>query len=155
MLAMRSSAVGIAAVAMVNAAAANTNMNGEYTIANPGLKAFARTSNMSHYAGGGSPVEYFDVYSPPIRSRYGQTFWTMMDAVPLPKEIVERFDGKTMAITGVRSLQGCAALSTSQLSNEAALLRSTSRTRCSSRSRASPTSPCPSPGRTTTTLSII
>ena len=40
--------------------------------------------------------------SPPIRSRYGQTFWTMMDAVPLPKEIVERFDGKTMAITGVR-----------------------------------------------------
>ena len=74
MLAIRSSAVGIAvvamlaiAVAMVNAAAANTNMNGEYTIANPGLKAFARTSNMSHYAGGGSPVEYFDVCAcPPI-----------------------------------------------------------------------------------------
>ena len=92
------------AAAMVNAAATTPNMNGEYTIANPGLKAFARTSNMSHYAGGGSPVEYFDVYSPPIRSRYGQTFWTMMDAVPLPKEIVERFDGKTMAITGVCSL---------------------------------------------------
>ena len=36
-----------------------------------GGKNFKRLSNLSHYADG-SAVEYFDVYSPPIRSRYGQ-----------------------------------------------------------------------------------
>ena len=34
-----------------------------------------------------------------------QVFWTMMDGVPLPDDIVKRFDGKTMAITGYESDQ--------------------------------------------------
>jgi hypothetical protein len=79
-------------------------VQGPYTIANP-AGAFKRLTNMSHYDGSGSPVEYFDVYSPPIRSRYGQTFWTMMAAVPLPAAIQKRFDGKVMAITGYESDQ--------------------------------------------------
>jgi hypothetical protein len=95
--------------ALASAALSDANMNGEYLLGNnAGGKAgssFARLSNMSHYDSSGTPVEYFDVYSPPIRSRYGQTFWTMMDAVPLPREIVERFDGRVMAITGYESDQ--------------------------------------------------
>ena len=72
------------------------------------------------YEGG---VEYFDVYSPLIETRYSQVYWTMMcgaahppsvlctalrwltvscgrPPVKLPADIVARFDGKTMAITG-------------------------------------------------------
>lgn len=49
--------------------------------------------------------EYFDVYSPPIRSQYAQVFWSMMEPVPLPEEIVKRFTNKTMAITGYESDQ--------------------------------------------------
>merc|ERR1719334_3053548 len=50
-------------------------------------------------------VEYFDVYSPPISSRYGEVFWTMMDPVPLDEDIVKRFAGKTMAIVGYETDQ--------------------------------------------------
>merc|ERR1711892_196367 len=48
----------------------------------------------------GKDVEYFDAYSPPISTKYGEVFWTMMDPVPLDKELVERFSGKTMAVVG-------------------------------------------------------
>eukprot|EP01050_Picozoa_sp_SAG11_P026865 SAG11_NODE_6590_length_1282_cov_1.919696_2_plen_190_part_00 len=81
-------------LAALAATAGAANMNGEYVIGNPvtnSAKSFARLTNMSHFDDSGTKVEFFDVYSPPIRSRYGQTFWTMMDAVPLPKEIIERF----------------------------------------------------------------
>ena len=73
-------------------------------------KAFSTQS--ADYDGG---VEYFDVYSPEIRTRYSQVFWTMMDAVPLPPDLVARFDGKVMAITGSEMDQvgGCNILSDS------------------------------------------
>lgn len=50
--------------------------------------------------------EFFDVYSKPIRTRYGEVinvFNFSADApstVPLPAEIVRRFNGSVMAITG-------------------------------------------------------
>jgi hypothetical protein len=44
--------------------------------------------------------EFFDVYSPPLKSEYAQVIWRMMPSVPLPPEIVARFQNKTMAIRG-------------------------------------------------------
>lgn len=44
--------------------------------------------------------EFFDVYSPPITSRYAMVYWTMMKPVPLPDNIVKRFDNKNIAIVG-------------------------------------------------------
>ena len=45
-------------------------------------------------------VEYFDVYSPPITSRYADVYWTMMDPVRLPQNIIDRFDNKVLPIVG-------------------------------------------------------
>ena len=44
--------------------------------------------------------EYFDVYAPEIATHYGEVFWTSQGNQPLPKEIVERFKDKVIAITG-------------------------------------------------------
>lgn len=41
-----------------------------------------------------------EVYSPPITSLYSQVFWTGLDAVPLPSDIVNRYDGRGMAVVG-------------------------------------------------------
>merc|ERR1719433_838916 len=75
------------------------NMNGEYILSStPGgdpSKPFP--TQYKDYPGG---TEYFDVWSPPIKSLYSQVFWTRLPTVPLPKEIVERFDGKAMAVVG-------------------------------------------------------
>ena len=81
---------------------AGENMNGAYTIANPkaGDKPFS-TDNKD-YPGG---VEYFDVYTPEISTRYSQVWWTMMQSVPLPDELIQRFDGKVMAVTGMETDQ--------------------------------------------------
>eukprot|EP00051_Salpingoeca_urceolata_P013699 m.173227 g.173227 ORF g.173227 m.173227 type:complete len:766 (+) comp17867_c1_seq2:212-2509(+) len=46
----------------------------------------------------GSP--FFEVYSPPLRSRYSQVFWKLMDPVPLPEHIIKRYNGSAMAVTG-------------------------------------------------------
>eukprot|EP00730_Choanoeca_flexa_P014858 TRINITY_DN6649_c0_g2_i2.p1 TRINITY_DN6649_c0_g2~~TRINITY_DN6649_c0_g2_i2.p1 ORF type:complete len:719 (+),score=185.41 TRINITY_DN6649_c0_g2_i2:78-2234(+) len=80
-------------LAVFGAMALAENMNGEYTIANPNPNAKTQFSTVY-------TDEYVDVYSPPITTRYSEVFWTMMDAVPLPKELVERFNDKVMAITG-------------------------------------------------------
>ena len=48
---------------------------------------------------------YFDVYSPLVKTRYSQVYWTMMPSVPLPDEVVQRFAGKTMVVTGWESDQ--------------------------------------------------
>jgi len=48
--------------------------------------------------------EYFDVYGI-VKTRYSQVYWTRNDPVPLPKEIVDRFKGKVMAITGYEADQ--------------------------------------------------
>ena len=44
--------------------------------------------------------EFFDVWAPEIATHYGEVFWTDQGNQPLPPEIVRRFEGKVMAITG-------------------------------------------------------
>ena len=36
-----------------------------------------------------NPVRYFEIYSPPIRTQYSQVWWTMMQDVPIPADVVE------------------------------------------------------------------
>jgi hypothetical protein len=69
-------------------AAANMNI-GQYKIANSGTH---RTDYHND--------EFFEVYSPPIKTLYSQVFWKMQEAVPLPNDIQERFADKIMAVTG-------------------------------------------------------
>jgi hypothetical protein len=87
---------------------ATTNMNGDYTIAlggnGGGTSPPAGFSTVSGDYDKGN-VEYFDMYSPLIKSRYSQVYWTMMKSVPLPPALMERFTGRTMAITGWESDQ--------------------------------------------------
>jgi hypothetical protein len=44
-------------------------------------------------------MEYFDVYAI-VETRYSQVYWTRDAPVPLPADLIKRFDGKVMAITG-------------------------------------------------------
>jgi hypothetical protein len=77
------------------------NMNGEYGIANPHNNGkFSSNYSQLH-----PTAEYFDVYSPPISTKYGQVFWTMMDEVQLDPQLVQRFDNKTIAIVGYEADQ--------------------------------------------------
>jgi len=71
-------------------------MNGDYLIANP--NTLSKVSYSTDY--GTKNAEYFDLYSPPIQTVYGEVFWTMMDPIPLPADIVARFANKTIAIVG-------------------------------------------------------
>ena len=50
-------------------------------------------------------VEYMDVYSPEISTKYGEVFWTMMDPVPLDKDVIDKFSGKIMAVVGYETDQ--------------------------------------------------
>lgn len=69
------------------------NMNGgEYLIANA---KEGSSSYDTHYK-----AEYFDVYSPTLKSRYSEVIWRGYDKIPLPEETVQRFANKTMAIVG-------------------------------------------------------
>merc|ERR1719414_1300819 len=79
-----------------------TNMNGEYLLSNANPSASGEWN--SDY-GKFENVEYFDVYSPPISTKYSEVYWTMMDPVPLDKDLVSRFAGKTMAIVGYETDQ--------------------------------------------------
>lgn len=80
------------------------NMNGDvYSISNP--DTFSKTQFSTIYEEINPKNEYFDVYSPPITSRYAEVFWTMMEPVNLPDNIVKRFTGKIMAITGYETDQ--------------------------------------------------
>jgi hypothetical protein len=45
------------------------------------------------------PVDHFDVYGE-VQTKYSQVYWTRNTPVDLPPELVKRFDGKVMAITG-------------------------------------------------------
>jgi len=92
----------VAAVVGVAAAFTPTqdaNMNGEYHLSKtpgaPADKSFP--TDYKDYPGG---VEYFDVYHGPITSLYSQVYWTSTSN-DLPPEIVQRFDGKVMAIVGM------------------------------------------------------
>ena len=72
----------------------------------------AKNMNDDYYAISNSDLykaeffgEYFDVYTPPIRTRYSEVYWTPVEPFDIPPEIVERFNNKTMAITGYESDQ--------------------------------------------------
>ena len=77
------------------------NMNGLYEISNPNVVSGATFS--TDYAK--KDAEFFDVYSPPITTRYGEVFWTMMAPVSLPDDVVKRFANKTMAVIGYETDQ--------------------------------------------------
>merc|ERR1719357_2083992 len=78
------------------------NMNGVYTISNPNTDSGVEwNSNYNLY----KDVEYFEVSSPPISTKFSEVYWTMMDPVPLDKDLVSRFQGKTMAVIGYESDQ--------------------------------------------------
>ena len=74
---------------------AGQNMNGLYYVASGGIQD---TKFNTDYASKGH--EYFDVYSPEIATHYGDVFWHDQGTLELPTEIVERFAGKVIAITG-------------------------------------------------------
>ena len=44
-------------------------------------------------------VEHFDVYGE-VQTSYSQVYWTRNNPINLPPELVKRFKGKVMAITG-------------------------------------------------------
>ena len=62
-----------------------------YLIANPPANA---SSSVRHYRG-----EYFEIYGPISTSLYSEVHWRS-HPVPLPADIVSRYRGKVMAITG-------------------------------------------------------
>eukprot|EP00941_MAST-03F_sp_MAST-3F-sp1_P004163 g4163.t1 len=74
------------------------NTGAPYKIMNAIDDQFSTNYSDNYIANG--PVEFFDVYSPLISTEYGEVYWKMMDPVELPAEIVERFNGKVMAIVG-------------------------------------------------------
>lgn len=76
-------------------AAASGNMNGKYSVATGDRQDVGFNDD---YASKGH--EFFDVWAPEIATHYGEVFWTDQGNQPLPKEIVKRFEGKVMAITG-------------------------------------------------------
>eukprot|EP00051_Salpingoeca_urceolata_P000901 m.37097 g.37097 ORF g.37097 m.37097 type:complete len:446 (-) comp11073_c0_seq2:1645-2982(-) len=84
--------VSMLVLAAVALATADMNQGGiPYTISNP--KSSSGTYSTA-FTG-----EYFDVYGE-VQTRYSQVYWKRNDPVPLPEEVVKRFDGKVMAITG-------------------------------------------------------
>ena len=73
------------------------NMNGEYLLAQtPNGKGNWSTS-FKDYPGG---VESFEFYAGPVKSTYGEVFWTSLPEAKLPDDIVQRFKGKGMAVVG-------------------------------------------------------
>ena len=78
------------------------NMNGDYMISNPDLQSGQQWSgdyNKFH------DVEFFEVYTTPISTQYGEVFWTMMDPIPLDADLVNQFKDKTMAVVGYETNQ--------------------------------------------------
>eukprot|EP00041_Stephanoeca_diplocostata_P021125 m.486046 g.486046 ORF g.486046 m.486046 type:complete len:898 (+) comp21742_c0_seq1:58-2751(+) len=76
------------------------NMNGKYILSQTPHGVDTQNKFPPQYKDYPGGVEYFDVYSPPITSYYSQVFWTGLDPVPLPKDIVARYDGRGMAVVG-------------------------------------------------------
>lgn len=80
------------------------NMNGNvYDISNRNTTSNIKFSTL--YNEINETYEYFDIYSPPITSRYADVYWTMMDPVILPKKIVNRFKNSIIAIVGYETDQ--------------------------------------------------
>jgi hypothetical protein len=73
------------------------NGGGDYLFQNPNPKSAGKFDTRYNRRWS---EEFFDVYAGPISTRYGEVFWQGLPAVPLPADIISRFDGKAMAITG-------------------------------------------------------
>eukprot|EP00928_Gymnodinium_smaydae_P089563 TRINITY_DN7350_c0_g6_i1.p1 TRINITY_DN7350_c0_g6~~TRINITY_DN7350_c0_g6_i1.p1 ORF type:complete len:782 (-),score=96.02 TRINITY_DN7350_c0_g6_i1:86-2431(-) len=77
------------------------NMNGEYLLSQTpgGIRTQEKfPKQYRDYPGG---VQYFDIYSPPIKTLYSQVFWTGLTPVDLPEDVVKRYaGGKAMAVVG-------------------------------------------------------
>ena len=87
----------LAVLASLGVTALAENMNGKYAIASGSRQNVAFNDD---YASKGH--EYFDVYTKEIATHYSETYWINMGTTAFPPEIVERFKGKVMAITGER-----------------------------------------------------
>ena len=82
----------VGAAALAGQAAAVMNAGGlPYKVGNAGPAYSTEFSKES-------PL-YFDSYAE-VQTRYSQVWWTRSANIPLPPDIVERFAGKVMAITG-------------------------------------------------------
>ena len=71
-------------------------MNGDiYYISNPNTSTLTQFSTIysEQYH---NNVEYFDVYSDPITSKYGEVYWTLMNPVSLSPNIKNRFHHKCL-----------------------------------------------------------
>lgn len=80
------------------------NLNGDiYDISNRNYTSNKKFS--TNFNDVNKNAEYFDVYSPPITSKYAETYWTMMAPVLLPQKIIDRFNNKVMAIIGYETDQ--------------------------------------------------
>ena len=73
--------------------------NGEYTYTpTPNApKDSTFNTKWSEYPGG---VEYFEVELGPITTLYSEVWWKNVPTLPLPDDLVKRFEGKGMAIVG-------------------------------------------------------
>ena len=79
------------------------NLNGAYALSRtPGQDPSKFPKSYAAYPGG---ADFFDVYSPPIRSQYSEVYWAPLAPVPLPADVVARFSGKGMAIVGFETDQ--------------------------------------------------
>ena len=85
------------------------NMNGAHYLLQATPKGGAAvngstawSTEFKNYPGG---VEYFEVLAGPVKTTYSEVFWTGLPAVQLPAELVQRFDGKVMAVVGFEADQ--------------------------------------------------
>ena len=84
---------------------ANMNQGGPaYAISNPpgstlGWQGTAGSYSTEFENNVEGEVEHFDVYGE-VQTLYSQVYWTRNSPVKLPPELVSRFAGKVMAITG-------------------------------------------------------
>ena len=68
-----------------------------YQISNPPAAGGAYSTDFENNVHG--PVEHFDVYGT-VQTKYSEVYWTRNAPIPLPPALVQRFQGKVMAITG-------------------------------------------------------
>lgn len=73
----------------------NMNAGVVYTIANPLRNGSTSPPASFPYYG-----EFFEVLTPPITYNYSEVFWRTIGPVPLPDDIIERYNGSAMAVTG-------------------------------------------------------
>ena len=88
-----STTITVVFLAHANAINGKTMNDGIYAISNSNQNS--ATFNTTFFG-----KEFFEIYSPPIRTSYAQVLWRMMEVVPLPQRIIDRFENKVMAVVG-------------------------------------------------------